>query len=165
MLNQAQERLASRIFHTLLYAGRIQAQWAASPTGPSPVDIGEIRLSNLLALLESLPRTQAEFAREMNTAPAYISQMVNRNKGRRMGNNFARRIEVQYGLERGYMDRDHTQRHGEMDAGTFKRLSENGATLGRKWDQLTEPSKSQVRALIERIDALEHGLDKKPRNS
>lgn len=149
----------------MLYTGRIQAQWASEHTGRDSVDIGEIRLANLLALMGSLPRTQADLARDMGTAPAYLSQIINRHRGRRMGASFARRVEAQYGLERGYMDREHTDSmtiEAALEAtGKHRRLSETAIGLGHKFDSLTEPSKSQVRAIIERFDALENSLKKK----
>ena len=52
--------------------------------------IAEIRLNNLRHLMRAHGHTQADVAREMGTAPAYLSQMINRHKGRRMGSAFAR---------------------------------------------------------------------------
>jgi transcriptional regulator len=57
------------------------------------MDIGEIRLRNLQQLMKSRGESQAEFARQMKTNSAYVSQIITRWKGRRMGSPFARRIE------------------------------------------------------------------------
>ena len=57
------------------------------------MDIGEIRLRNLLALMESRGQSQAEFARQVGSDSGYISQILNRWDGRQMDSHFARRIE------------------------------------------------------------------------
>jgi hypothetical protein len=109
------------------------------------VDVGAIRHGNLLALLKALPATRVEFAREMQITPAYISQIIHRHRGRKMGHAFARRIEQHFNLPRGWMDQPRS----------FGQLSMEAMQLGEQWDALPEPSKSHIRALIEHFVVLE----------
>lgn len=156
MLEPTQAALASKIFHTLLYTGRIASQWSGDE---GPVEIGEIRLANLLALMEVLRKKQTDVAHDTGTNPGYLSQIINRHLGRKMGSALARKIESAYGLERGYMDHDHTKSGGASvsETGVHRRLSEKAVALGMKWDRMSEPTKSQVSAII---DALEKGSKK-----
>jgi transcriptional regulator with XRE-family HTH domain len=117
----------------------------------STMEIAEIRLNNLIALMKSRGQTQADFAREMHAAPAYISQIINRHGGRRMGSAFARRVEIAYGLERGWMDHDHSVVSPTHNGSKHQGLSEAAIMVGKTWDELDEATQAHVRALINKL--------------
>jgi SOS-response transcriptional repressor LexA len=75
------------------------------------VDISQIRFKNMLSLMQRYKK-QVEFAEAVDTAPAYISQLLGGYKkrgdtGRKIGDDFARKIEKKMKLPYGWMDADH----------------------------------------------------------
>jgi|LakMenEpi03Aug12_release.lakeMendotaPanAssembly.Ray.scaffolds.fasta_scaffold25435_17 SOS-response transcriptional repressor LexA len=76
------------------------------------MDIARIRFQNLTGLLKRY-RTQTDFATAVDTAPAYISQLISASRkkdGKRgVGNDFARKIERQLNLPYGWMDAAHNE--------------------------------------------------------
>jgi hypothetical protein len=157
MLKDEQAALASRIFRTLLYTGRIQAQWAEDDGERVPrVENREIRRTNLIALIRSCAMTKAAFARRVETNPAYISQMLSGKRG--LGTALARRIEASFGLERGWMDHLHADDNDQKAAG-----GRRATQPVPEWDSLGDDTKSQLRALIVRLSALEQDAKKKPK--
>lgn len=82
------------------------------------MDISEIRMANLLHAINAYADgSQKDFAEKVGTSPAYLSQIINKTLGRSgkpatVGNALARKIEVAFGLEHGWMDIIH--RHDEL---------------------------------------------------
>jgi len=74
--------------------------------------IAEIRLDNLLLLIEELGSAEA-LASKVNSSAVYISQLKNRapdsktKKPRQIGDPLARKMESSCGKERGWMDHEH----------------------------------------------------------
>jgi len=78
---------------------------------PQGMTAEEIRLKNLKALVEEHGSIVA-VANRAETAPAYISQILNRVKSRTgkerdVGADLARKLEDGFGKPRGWMDTDH----------------------------------------------------------
>jgi SOS-response transcriptional repressor LexA len=79
----------------------------------SGMDINQIRKHNLMALIGRF-RSQRAFADAVDTAPAYISQILTKTrtqtgKERGVGGDLARKIEEKLGLPRGWMDTIHNE--------------------------------------------------------
>jgi len=75
------------------------------------MDIKQIRLSNLRTLIDEAG-TIAALARKTGTAPAYLSQILNRlpsasGSARTLGDKLARKLENAMGKAFGWMDKDH----------------------------------------------------------
>lgn len=74
------------------------------------MDIGQIRLQNMLSLINNY-KTQTEFASAIDKPASYISQLKKGTKPNgdsiSMGSDFARDIEASLGLEHGWMDALH----------------------------------------------------------
>ena len=74
--------------------------------------IAEIRLDNLLVLIEEFGSAEA-LAAKVNSSAVYISQLKNRapdsktKKPRQIGDPLARKMEASCGKERGWMDHQH----------------------------------------------------------
>lgn len=81
------------------------------------MDIKQIRLKNLRSLI-SEAGTIAELARKSATAPAYLSQILNRlpsasGSARTLGDKLARKLETAMSKPFGWMDKDHNEvEHG-----------------------------------------------------
>lgn len=77
------------------------------------MDISEIRMANLLHAINAYANgSQKDFAEKVGTSPAYLSQIINKTLGRSgkpasVGNALARKIEVAFDLEHGWMDYFH----------------------------------------------------------
>ncbi|MBM2883940.1 hypothetical protein JFK97_06010 [Chromobacterium phragmitis] len=89
-------------------------------------DVFDIRRANLSRLLE--PRgAAARIAAAVETSASYLSTLKNddgsKPNSRRMGDDLARRIEEVEGLERGWMDRIHSEHGGH------ERLQEDSITI------------------------------------
>lgn len=67
------------------------------------MDINEIRRANLRLLLARYPTIRA-FAEAADTDPAYVSQILSDKTKRSLGNELARKIENNLGLNHGWMD-------------------------------------------------------------
>ncbi|WP_410498129.1 helix-turn-helix transcriptional regulator [Chitinibacter sp. S2-10] len=80
------------------------------------MDTKSIRLANLQTLISRFS-TQSKFAEAVDTAPAYISQILSTEHPANLGAQLARKIESKLGLEHGWIDREHK---GENDAETAK---------------------------------------------
>lgn len=81
------------------------------------MDIKQIRLNNLRNLINEAG-TIAALARKSTTAPAYISQILNRlpsasGSPRTLGDKLARKLETTMGKPFGWMDTDHSQHDGD----------------------------------------------------
>lgn len=85
------------------------------------MDISEIRRSNLLKLIEQKSSgSQKHFAESVETAAAYLSQIINGTIGRNgkpavVGTPLARKIEKALNLEHGYMDIYHDDKQKFLD--------------------------------------------------
>lgn len=78
------------------------------------MDINQIRKLNLQALIGRF-KSQREFADAVDTAPAYISQIVTKTrtpsgKERGVGDDLSRKVEEKLNLPRGWMDVIHEER-------------------------------------------------------
>ena len=143
-----QEReFASRRFRSALLTRRMQESGWDDPDEVALVDVGEIRRANLRALLDVNGETQADCARRMDTAPAYISQILNQHGGRQMGRDFARRLERIYMLEHGWMDHDHSKSPYEEDRTT----SAAAQAMQKRFEAMPEPMKTHIRGLMDQI--------------
>lgn len=85
----------------VLAAFENQEQCPQQTTKAMDMDIKEIRLQNLLTLLEKND-SDVEFCRRIEMNPSYLPQIKGRSKS--IGDKIARKIEEKLGLERGYMD-------------------------------------------------------------
>lgn len=89
------------------------------------MDIHAIRRTNLQKLISQAP-SQKAFAESIDTAPAYISQIVSKiprasGKSAEVGNNLARKIEEKLGLAKGWMDSPHDNiNHASRSAAHFQ---------------------------------------------
>lgn len=70
------------------------------------MDTKSIRLNNLQTLI-ARHSTQSKFAEAVDTAPAYISQILSNDHPANLGSALARKIEKNLNLEHGWMDREH----------------------------------------------------------
>jgi phage repressor protein C with HTH and peptisase S24 domain len=82
--------------------------------------VKEIRLQNLLKLLDESGLTKSAFAVKVKTSPAYLSQMLSLHTKRDMGNIVARNIEMEFKKPRGWMDSVHSAMHGLAEAASAK---------------------------------------------
>lgn len=79
------------------------------------MDAKEIRKINLRALIK-LSGSRKKFAEEVDTAPAYISQIFSAKTKADVGDELARKIEVKKNLPRGWMDTlDHRDRQHSIE--------------------------------------------------
>jgi DNA transposition AAA+ family ATPase len=69
--------------------------------------IREIRLRNLLKLIEKSQLSQTAFACKVETSPAYLSQIISIKTKRNMGDMVARKIELSLKMPKGWMDSLH----------------------------------------------------------
>ncbi len=74
----------------------------------------EIRRDNLLLLIEA-NKTAAELSKRSGVSEDYISQLINRHQGRGMGHSVARRLEVELGINAGWMDAPHDDGGGDQE--------------------------------------------------
>lgn len=77
------------------------------------MDVAHTRLTNLRTLIKRAG-SQSAFARAVDTAPSYISQIIKRvrlpsGKERNVGDDFARSIETALNLPHGWMDVPQTE--------------------------------------------------------
>lgn len=80
------------------------------------MDVKEIRKINLRALLKKAKRI--DFAEEVGTSPAYLSQILSKKTKAEIGDELARRIEARKSLPRGWMDTlDHRDRQRSLETG------------------------------------------------
>jgi phage repressor protein C with HTH and peptisase S24 domain len=75
------------------------------------MDNSEIRFNNFMSLKRQF-RTQGEFAEAIDTAQAYVSQLISsqkkkNGKERKIGDDLARKIEARLKLGHGWMDNSH----------------------------------------------------------
>lgn len=66
--------------------------------------VKEIRRHNLEKLIKETGMSKGKFAIRIETAPAYISQILSKNSKRGMGDFMARKIELKLGKPKGWMD-------------------------------------------------------------
>jgi len=66
--------------------------------------INDIRRINLIRLIDETGLKKGKFAEKVDTAPAYISQIISEKTDRNMGDDLARKIEISLGKPRGWMD-------------------------------------------------------------
>lgn len=79
------------------------------------MDVKEIRKINLRALIKATG-SRKKFAEDVDTAPAYISQIFSAKTKAEVGDELARKIEVKKNLPRGWMDTlDHRDRQGSLE--------------------------------------------------
>ena len=93
--------------------------------------VREHRRANMLLLIERLPgvdkdKTQKAFAEKAGIPPAYVSQIA--QEFREMGDKVARRIEKNFGLERGQMDSPNL---GEFEIGPQVTQPRGAPIVGR----------------------------------
>lgn len=82
------------------------------------MDSKEIRKINLRKLIKASGKKSAKFAEEVDTAPAYISQIFSAKTKAEVGDEFARKIERKLNLPRGWMDTlDHRDRQSTIEGG------------------------------------------------
>lgn len=82
------------------------------------MDSKEIRKINLRALIKESKKTKVKFANDVETDPAYISQIFSAKTKAEVGDEFARKIERKLNLPRGWMDTlDHRDRQSTIEAG------------------------------------------------
>lgn len=70
--------------------------------------IKDIRVHNLLRLIETSKLSKGAFALKVGTAPAYISQILSAKSKRGMGDFVARNIEIAFEKPKGWMDTLHS---------------------------------------------------------
>lgn len=68
----------------------------------------EIRLRNLLLLIERSGMSKGALALKIETSPAYISQILSTKSKRSMGDFVARNIEIAFNMPKGWMDSLHS---------------------------------------------------------
>ena len=71
--------------------------------------IKDIRLHNLLRLLEETGLSKTAFALQVQTSAAYLSQIISVKTERNMGDFMARNIELAFKKPKGWMDNLHHQ--------------------------------------------------------
>lgn len=91
------------------------------------MDIKQIRLRNLRALLKDSGQTAAEFAFACGSSPSTFSQILSPNATRGLGDKLARQIEEHQGLAHGYLDVPHTLL--TEDAGNYAPDEDEGLGL------------------------------------
>ncbi len=99
--------------------------------------IKEIRLKNLLHLIEQNNLSQLEFAKKIGCSAAYLSQIISDHNKRNMGDVLARNIETNFNLYKGWMDiiHEHTAEIPKTEI-RAKTQPEDAEILGqlRTWD-------------------------------
>lgn len=119
------------------------------------MDINEIRLNNLLILIERF-RTDKEFCEAVGISATYLPQVKAGTK--RLGEVIARRIENAMGLEHGWLDQVHT------GAITTPALDiENIAAL-HALETLPAPLRDTLRRLLFLTAGLCHPLPEAPQD-
>jgi hypothetical protein len=85
------------------------------------MDVKEIRKIKFRRLAESAP-SKAAFAEKIDTAPAYVSQILSSSpkNPRNIGDKIARRIEKIYKKPRGWMDTFQDEDMVQLDAETVE---------------------------------------------
>lgn len=120
------------------------------------MDIDEVRLHNLRALLAECGNNQSELARRIDSEAAYVNQLLRGWKGKHVGPKFARKAEAAMGKPRGWMDQDHSRKSAPATPVALPPgLTEMSVRVARKWQALNEPARTQVLMLIETLGALE----------
>ena len=81
------------------------------------MDVRDLRRRNALALLKREKCSKSELARRLDKSPQHVGQYLRESSQRNIGHAFAREIEKSFGLETGWLDRNHD--HSEpMDTPT-----------------------------------------------
>ena len=117
------------------------------------MDIGEIRLQNMLSLINNY-KTQTEFAAAIDKPASYISQLKKGTKPNgdsiSMGSDFARDIEISLGLKRGWMDVLHIKAPKPSPSELIQRIRdiENGGVR----DNSNAPKGTVNTAMVESSD-------------
>ncbi|GEM_PF-1880978 len=117
------------------------------------MDIGQIRLQNMLSLINNY-KTQTEFAAAIDKPASYISQLKKGTKPNgdsiSMGSDFARDIETSLGLKHGWMDVLHLKAPKPSPSELMQRIRdiENGGAR----DSSTAPLGTSNIAMAENSD-------------
>jgi transcriptional regulator with XRE-family HTH domain len=130
---------------------------------PTIKDIRQRRVRELIRA--EFEGKQSQFAEKIGKADNYVSRILSNGPNRKgIGETLARDIEAKCGKSPRWLDDvSNDARTGERRRNTLFGLpiSEAAVTLGRDWDKLVEPLKTQIAELIQTLAAAQIRLERR----
>lgn len=123
-------------------------------------DLYETRRKRLLALKQRF-NTQAALADAIGCSANYISRLLKDPPDKHIGEAFARRVEEQIGLDRGWLDAGDVD--AIDDAQHHRDLTAEAIDLARQWQRLCAPFRAQIVSLVATLAQHERGKSKPKR--
>lgn len=118
----------------------------------SNMDINEIRRTNLLHIAKNVAKNKQTLAEKIETSPSYLSQMISESNKANVGDDIARRVEREYDLGHGWMDRTHDPAENSIE--------DQRKEYASLESQLTEDERANMIELMRLVVAKRNVLDK-----
>ena len=122
--------------------------------------VKEIRLHNLLGLIEKSGLSKGAFAAKIETSPAYISQIISKKTKRGMGDFVARKMELALRKPKGWMDSLHAAEDYAIETAETVKIKPDAEWLGDfdTWDDDTPLGEDEVTLIFYKEVELAAGL-------